>query len=126
MCGMFWPKLFSGRASEFISKHVQNYLPEMSINPTNKPAQPSTTCDADLVATWRHYAIPRKAAIGSVVDTVTPAAGASLSVHPRVRHLLSSYGCFWWFIKQQTAFLDRQLVSSSPVGVRVAVLCLLA
>ena len=51
---------------------------------TNKPAQLSTTCGADLVATGRHYAIPRKAAIGSVVDTVTPAAGASLSVHARV------------------------------------------
>ena len=71
------------------------------------PAQPAITCGADLVATWRHYAIPRKAAIGSVVDTVTPAAAASLSVHPRVRHLHDSTRVCWAF-KQQTAFLDRQ------------------
>jgi len=76
----------------------------MSINPTNKPAQPSITCGADLVATWRHYAIPRKAVIGSVVDTVTPAAGASLSVHPRVRHLLSSCGCFSWLLQAADSF----------------------
>lgn len=39
-----------------------------------------------MQATWRHYAIPRKAAIGSVVDTVTSAAGA-LQVCTRARLL---------------------------------------
>ena len=100
----------------------------MSINPSNKPAQPSITCGAELVATWRHYAIPRKAANGSVVDTVTPAAEClaecALTRPSPARLTLAS--CFAGLPSSKQLFSTVNFVCSGPVGVRVAVLCLLA